>query len=69
MRRHAGVTTGDVIGKIVEAAGTDGIAAMPRGLPRCLRTSGSIQGIGIPAKWSGSMSFTSRITVTSRGTP
>lgn len=68
MRRHAGVITGAVIGNSVEAVGTDGTAALPRHLPRCLPTSGSTQGIGIPDKWSSSRSFTSRITVTSRVT-
>ncbi len=44
-------------------------AAPPRHLRRCRATSGSIRGIGIPGKWSGSMSFNRIVTVTGRATP
>ena len=66
MRRPVGIITGAMIGNSTEAAGTNGIAALPRPLPRCPPTSGSIQGIGIRNKWSSSMSFNNSVTVISR---
>ena len=69
MRRHVGLITGAMTGNSAEVVGTDGTAAQPRRLPRCLSTSGSIQRIGIPGKWSSNRICITRNTVTSRVTP
>ena len=42
---------------------------MRRRLPRYPATKGSIQGIGTPGKWSGSVSFNKSVTATSRVIP
>jgi hypothetical protein len=57
-----------MIGNSIEAVGIDETAALPGHLPRYLPTSGSIQGIAIPGKWSSSESSISRITVTNHET-
>lgn len=69
MHRDVGEITGAAIGNSAEASGTDGTAGLPRRVLRCLPTSGSILGIGIPDKLSSGTSFNSRNTVTSRVTP
>src|ERR1035437_7652808 len=48
MHRHAGASTGAINGSNIEADGTIGTAVLLQRPPRCLSTSGSIQGIGIP---------------------
>ena len=63
------VITGDMIGNKAEAIGTTRTTALLRHLPRCLPTSVIIQEIGIPDRWSSSIRFSSRNTVTSRMTP
>ena len=69
MHRRVGVTIGAMTGNSVEAGGINGTVARFRDLPRCHYSSGAIQEIAIPDKWSSSTSFSSGITVTSHVTP
>ena len=67
MRHPAGVSTGALIGSIIEADGIRGNAALFLLAPRSLFTSGSIPGTGIPG-WSNSTNCVTSTIVISHET-